>query len=66
MAKIIIHRKFTPKEAIEVMLQAEKWFADNPKRKVCRTDLFAIRRGYVVRDVFERTALPSDASLKRE
>ena len=55
MAGFIVFNKFSVDEAIQNMLQAEAWFRANPKRKEARTDLFVIRRGYVVEDVLRRT-----------
>jgi len=37
------------------MKQAEKWFRENPKRKICKTDLFEIRKGFIVEDILKYT-----------
>ena len=40
----IIFKKFELKEAIEVMETVEKWFRNNPEKKICKTDRFVIKK----------------------
>lgn len=53
----IVFRKLDTKSTIETMLRAEQFLRDNPERNEVVTDLFTIRRGYVVEDVLERSQL---------
>ena len=55
MGRIIITRKLTMKEALESIPQIESWFKKNPKRKVCRTDTFKVRRGFAGTDILKHT-----------
>lgn len=54
---IIVYKKMTITEAIENIQKIEKWFSENKTRKICRTDLFKVRRGFVGTDIFKRTNL---------
>lgn len=38
----------------------EVWFQKNKTRKVCVTDMFNVRRGYIIRDVLGHTDLKSN------
>lgn len=55
MSGFVIFKKLSIEEAVDSIKKIEQWFKDNPTRKVCRTDLFKIRRGFVGTDVLERT-----------
>lgn len=55
MATFIISNKLTIDEALKAMVDLEAWFRKNPTRKVCQTDTFRVRRGYVVEDVLLHT-----------
>ena len=55
MAGLIIYKKFTLEEAEKYISQIEKWFKDNPKRKVCQTDLFKVYKGHVREEILKRT-----------
>lgn len=57
MARFIISKKLTIKEAIDAIPQIEQWFKNNPKRKVCLTDIWKVRRGFVGTDVLAHTDL---------
>lgn len=59
MAKFIISTKLKINEALDTMIDIEKWLKDNPKRKICQTDIFKVRRGYVVKDILKHTDLTS-------
>lgn len=50
---IIVYRKLTKQEAEDNIAAIEQWFKDNPKRNICRTDLFKVRRNHVREDVME-------------
>jgi len=52
---LVIFPKLTTEEAEENIRKIEQWFSEHPKRKVCRTDLFKVRRGYVREDILEHT-----------
>ncbi len=47
MSRFIVFRKLTGTEAEECIAGLEKWFANNPRRQVCNTDLFKVYRGKV-------------------
>lgn len=51
MSGFVVFKKLTVREALQAMEQAEVFLRLHPSRKVVRTDLFTIRRGYVVADV---------------
>ena len=55
MSGFIVFRKLTVYDAIDTMIGIEKFFRENPSRKVCRTDLFEIRRGHIVEDILKHT-----------
>ena len=55
MSSFLIFKKLTQQEAEETISQLEKWFKENPKRKICRTDLFKVRKNHVREDVMEHT-----------
>ena len=48
---LIIFRKLDRTTANKLINMANKFFKENPKRKICRTDLFDIRRGHVTEDI---------------
>jgi len=52
---LIVFKKFKLEEAIENMKLIEKWFRDNPKRKICKTNLFKIKKGYIVEEILKHT-----------
>jgi hypothetical protein len=53
--KIIVTEKLTVKEAFESIPKIEEWFKQNPTRKVCQTDYFKVRRGFVGTDILKHT-----------
>jgi hypothetical protein len=56
MAGFIFFKKFTPEEAKDIIVDISQWFRDNPKRRMCQTDLgFKVRRGHITEDVMART-----------
>lgn len=57
MSRFIVTSKLTLKECIEALPDIEKWFRDNPSRKVCRTETFTVRRGYIATDLLKHTNL---------
>ena len=59
MARFIISKKLTISEAIEAIKDIEKWFKSNPTRKICQTDIFKVRRGFVGTDILSGTNLDS-------
>ena len=52
---IIVWKKMKFSEALKNARDIEKWFRDNPKKKICKTDLFEIRKGYLIEDILEHT-----------
>jgi hypothetical protein len=66
MAGILVFKKLTAEEAIVAMGDIEKWFRNNPRRRVCNSDLFKIRRGYLVEDVLKHSSYVSPSSPKEE
>ena len=57
MARFIVSKKLTLCDAIKYIPQIEKWFKDNPKRKICQTEIFKVRRGFVGTDILNHTNL---------
>lgn len=57
MTTFIVSRKLSIKEATESIPQIEQWFKKNPSRKICRTDTFVVRRGFVGTDILAHTNL---------
>lgn len=55
MAGFIISRKLNVLEALEVMERMEIWFRDNPRRKICQTEIWKVRRGHLVEDILKHT-----------
>ena len=51
----IVFKKLTPIQALENARDIEQWFIKNPTRRVCRTDLFTVRRHHVVEDILKHT-----------
>ena len=51
----IIFEKLKIKQAIEIMINLEKWFNGNKTRKVCKTSLFKVRRNHILEDVLKHT-----------
>lgn len=49
----VFFKKLTQKNAQSTYNRAKKFFKNNPKRRVCRTDLFNIRRGHVKDDILK-------------
>ena len=52
---IIITRKLTIPEARKAILQLAEWFRQNPRRRICRTDDFKVRKGHIAQDVLKHT-----------
>ncbi len=50
---IMLYRKLTQEEAQVNISQIEAWFKLNPKRRVCRTELWKVRRGHVNEDIMK-------------
>lgn len=59
---LVITPKLQPAEALLTAGDIEKWFKANPKRRVCRTDRFVVKRGEVALEIIKHTALPKDAT----
>ena len=53
--RFIVYKKLSKEEAEKLMSKARNWFESNPRRRVCRTDLFKIRRNYIREDILEHT-----------
>ncbi len=59
MSGFKIFRKLITEQAVDTIKKIELWFVQNPKRKICNTDLFVVRRGFCGTDVFKHTNLDS-------
>lgn len=46
-----IFKKLTKEEAEDNIKNLDIWFKNNPRRRVCRTDLFKVRKGHIREDV---------------
>lgn len=57
MSTLVVFKKLSIKEALEYIPKIEQWFKDNPTRKICKTDLFQVRRGFVGTDILNHTLL---------
>ena len=57
MARFIVSKKLTIQEAVYAIIGLEKWFKENPKRRVCRTETFVVKRGMVGTEVLKHTDL---------
>lgn len=55
MASFVVYKKLDQKVAQETYDGIKKWFEDNPKRKVCRTDIFKVRRGHIAEDILKHS-----------
>ena len=55
MANFLIFRKFTKAEAKILIEDLEQWFKDNPKKRVCHTDLFDVKKGKIKETVLRHT-----------
>ena len=51
----IISRKLTIIEARKAILALAEWFRQNPKRRICRTEDFVVRKGHIAEDVLKHT-----------
>ncbi len=55
MAGFIIFKKLTLIEALDSIIQIQQFFRENPRRKICRTDLFKVRRNHIIEDILKHT-----------
>jgi len=55
MANFQVFKKFTKTEAKILIEELEQWFKDNPKRRVCNTDLFKVKKGKIKETVLRHT-----------
>ena len=51
MVGFLVAKRLSAEEAKRVIEGIEEWFKDNPRRRICRTPVFKVRRGHVVEDV---------------
>ncbi len=51
MALIVLWAPFSQADASRIYRQIVKWFKDNPRRRVARTDRGKIRRGHIEEDI---------------
>lgn len=65
MASFMVYEKITKKQLTQTTKDTingiKKWFADNPKRKICNAqwvygEMFKVRRNHVEEDVKEMSA----------
>ena len=52
---MLLFKKLTRQQADCAIKEIEIWFKKNPNRRVCRTQVSSIRRGYVREDVMKYT-----------
>lgn len=52
---VISFNKLDKKAAQNAYNGLKKWFKDNPKRKVCRTDLFVVRKASLKEDILKNS-----------
>ena len=50
---IFVYKRFNQKDAQQNYDGIRKWFEQNPRRKVCRTDVGEIRRSRIKEDLLE-------------
>ena len=62
MTTFIVMNKMNQKEAQDNYDGIKKWFENNPKRRVCRTDCFKVRRKYIKEDILKHSI--ADIELK--
>lgn len=60
----IISKKLTLVETLDSMPKIEEWFKKNPSRKICQTDTFKVRRGFVATDLLKHTDLNILVNIK--
>lgn len=53
--KFIVSNKLTHIEALKAMRGIEGYFRNNKRKKICKTELFTVRREHVVEDILEHT-----------
>jgi hypothetical protein len=53
----IVFKKLDIKETLKAMKGIEQFFLKYPKRKVCNTDLFEVRRGHLVEDILKHSSI---------
>lgn len=56
MGSFIVFDPLNQKEATKTWKGLKQWFADNPRRKVCTTDLGKIRRTFMKEDFLKYCA----------
>ncbi len=52
---IIVRRRLTQQDGEDLISRIEEWFKENPRRRVCRTEYFNVRRKHVIEDIMEHT-----------
>lgn len=58
MARFVMFRRLPPKDTVDTIIGLRKWFDEHPRRRVCNTDLFKVRRGHIEDDVFKYADCP--------
>lgn len=55
MSMFVFRRKLTKAQCEDVARQVEEWFLKNPRRRICRADLWkkSIRKGHVLEDILK-------------
>lgn len=54
--RFIVFPKLSIENALDIIQKIEQWFKENPSRKVCNTENFKVRRGFVGTDILKHTA----------
>lgn len=55
---IAIYKLLSKRQSKKIAKQIEQWFKDNPRRRVCHTDIHGgttIHRGHITEDLAEHT-----------
>ena len=55
MSMFVIYDRLSQLEANVSYQGITKWFKNNPRRKVCKTDYFNVRRGHVKEDLLKHS-----------
>lgn len=59
MTTFIVFPKLSIDHALDLIPKIEQWFKQNPSRKICKTEYFKVRRGFVATDILNHTVSPN-------
>jgi len=61
MGFFVVRRRLDDEVTRRLINDIRKFFKDNPRRRVCRTDLyFQVRRGHIVEDIIQHSEHPEN------